>query len=112
MGFSNALPNSLHRSRATVLVVEDDEPLREALCDTLTMAGYGVAAASDGNDAIAILATGAIAMVIADVQMPRMDGNALLQRVKSDSPNTPVLLMTAYGTIQAAVAAMRDGAAD
>ncbi|MHB8346877.1 MAG: sigma-54-dependent transcriptional regulator [Acidiferrobacterales bacterium] len=112
MGSSISVPNSLHQSRATVLVVEDDETLREALCDTLTMAGYGVAAAADGDAAIDLLATGDVVMVIADVQMPRMNGNVLLQRIKSDVPHTPVLLMTAHGTIQAAVAAMREGAAD
>ncbi len=112
MGSSISVPNSLHQSRATVLVVEDDETLREALCDTLPMAGYGVAAAADGDAAIDLLATGDVVMVIADVQMPRMNGNVLLQRIKSDVPHTPVLLMTAHGTIQAAVAAMREGAAD
>ncbi len=112
MASVNVLPDSPQRNRATVLVVEDDETLREALCDTLRMAGYGVAAAADGSTALNILTSGIIAMVIADVQMPRMDGNALLQRIKADAPQIPVLLMTAYGTIQTAVAAMRDGAAD
>ncbi len=99
-------------SHSKILVVEDDLSLREALCDTLQVAGYAVTAAADGVAALDTLARQNIGMVIADVQMPRMDGHALLKRVKAQSPQLPVLLMTAYGTIQHAVAAMRDGATD
>ncbi|MDA8362264.1 MAG: sigma-54 dependent transcriptional regulator [Gammaproteobacteria bacterium] len=108
----NGIPGNPHRSRSTVLVVEDDETLCEALCDTLRLAGYGVVAAAHGDAALGILASGGISMVIADVQMPHMDGNTLLRRIKSEALQTPVLLMTAYGTVQAAVAAMHEGAAD
>ncbi len=97
---------------ATVLVVEDDQTLREALCDTLDLAGYRVVAAADARTALDILRRETISMVVTDVQMPEMDGHALLQQIKADRPQLPVLLMTAYGTVKNAVAAMRDGASD
>ncbi len=99
-------------THATVLVVEDDEALREALCLTLRSAGYGVRPAPDGETALAALSHEPADLVVTDVQMQPMDGHALLKRLKATRPLLPVLLMTAYGTIESAVAAMRDGAAD
>src|SRR5690606_23373823 len=95
-----------------VMVVEDDLPLREALCDTLELAGYRVVAAADGEEALALLGREEICMVVSDVQMRPMDGHTLLKRIKLRRPDLPVVLMTAYGTIPKAVEAMRDGAAD
>lgn len=99
-------------SQPTVLVVEDDESLREALCDTLMIAGYEVTAASDGKAALNSLKVRDVSMVISDVNMAPMDGHTLLKELKSVSPRIPVLLMTAYGTIEKAVEAMHDGAID
>jgi two-component system, response regulator FlrC len=99
-------------SDSTVLVVEDDPSLREALGDTLELAGYGVKTAADGEAALGLLAREAFAMVVSDVQMRPMDGHCLLQQVRSRFPEVPVLLMTAYGSIEKAVRAMRDGAVD
>jgi len=97
---------------SSVLVVEDDKSLLEALCDTLELAGFRVHAATSGPEALKLLESHAVGMVISDVQMESMDGLALMGRIKAKRPELPVLLMTAYGTIQKAVAAMRDGAAD
>lgn len=103
-------------SSSKVLVVEDDASLREALCDTLQLAGYPVMAAADGRIALEMLADPKlgqqVGMVISDVQMQRMDGVALLKQIKARRPELPVLLMTAYGTINNAVEAMRNGAVD
>lgn len=99
-------------SHPAVLVVEDDLPLREALCDTLQLAGFGVLAAPDGKKAMEILADNAVGMVVSDVQMAPMDGYALLQDIKRKWPQLPVVLMTAFGTIEKAVQAMRQGASD
>ena len=99
-------------TQATVLIVEDDPSLREALSDTLELAGYAVAAATDGPAALEILEREAVGMVVSDVQMPNMDGHTLLKRIRSRNPELPVVLMTAYGTVQKAVDAMRCGAAD
>jgi len=99
-------------SQATVLVAEDDPNLREALCETLELAGYQVEAASDGNAALEIMQRKPVGMVVSDVQMRPMDGHELMTRVKSIYPTIPVLLMTAYGNIEKAVSAMREGAVD
>jgi len=95
-----------------ILVVEDDAALREALTDTLELAGQSVVAAPDGEAALALLGRETVDMVLSDVQMPGMDGHELLRRVKSVRPGIPFILMTAYGQIDRAVEAMRDGAAD
>jgi two-component system response regulator FlrC len=99
-------------SHGSVLVVEDDPTLREALCDTLELAGYSVSSAGDGEDALTKLSEESVGMVVSDVQMRPMNGHELLARIKSSHPQTPVLLMTAYGNIEKAVSAMRDGAVD
>lgn len=99
-------------NQATVLIVEDDPSLREALCDTLELAGYAVKAAMDGPAALEVMEREAIGMVVSDVQMPNLDGHSLLKRIRSRNPDLPVVLMTAYGTVQKAVDAMRCGAAD
>ncbi|MCU7843111.1 MAG: sigma-54 dependent transcriptional regulator [Candidatus Thiodiazotropha sp. (ex Monitilora ramsayi)] len=99
-------------SLATVLIVEDDAALREALSDTLELAGYPVRVAEDGSAALEILQQESIGMVVSDVQMRPMDGHTLLRQIKSTYSDLPVLLMTAYGSIEQAVAAMHDGAID
>ncbi len=99
-------------SLATVLIVEDDPALREALSDTLELAGYPVKVAEEGQSALEILRQESVGMVVSDVQMRPMDGHTLLREIKSSHPDMPVLLMTAYGSIEQAVAAMHDGAVD
>ncbi len=102
--------------RPMLLLVEDEPSLREALCDTLELAGYAVTTAGNGVEAAAVLADPAvrdgIAMIVSDVQMTPMDGHALLAHIRTHCPEIPVLLMTAYGTIQKAVEAMQAGAVD
>lgn len=95
-----------------ILVVEDDEDLRDALQDTLTLAGYAVATAADGARALKLLESSDISMIVSDVQMQPMDGQELLKHVRARWPHLPMILMTAYGTIQKAVAAMQEGAAN
>ncbi len=99
-------------SKSTVLVVEDDVSLREALGDTLELAGYQVKTAADGDRALDLLSCESVGMVVSDVQMRPMDGLSLLKQVRRRFPSVPVLLMTAYGSIDKAVSAMRDGAVD
>lgn len=99
-------------SRPRILLVEDDRALREALADTLALGGYDYLEAGDGEAALAILQRESVAMVVSDVNMPGMDGHALLRSLSERFPQLPVLLMTAYGTVQNAVTAMREGAVD
>jgi len=99
-------------SDTTVLVVEDDAALREALCDTLQMSGYAVVDAEQAESALRVLAEQPVHMLISDVHMPGMDGHNLLRSVKQAYPELPCVLITAYGTVERAVEAMRDGAVD
>ncbi len=101
-------------SQATLLVAEDDDALREALCDTLEMAGHRVLAVGDGHSALNVLKTQdpVVHLLISDVHMPGMDGHSLLREVKRLFPDLPVILITAYGTIEKAVEAIRGGALD
>ncbi len=98
--------------QAVILVVEDDAELRGALCDTLALAGYATQTADNGYAALDILDRKTVQMVITDIQMPRMDGHTLLKQIKRKWPQLPVMLMTAFGSIEMAVEAMRDGAVD
>ena len=95
-----------------VLVVEDDAALREALLDTLRAAGLTALAAADAPSALQLLAGEDIGLVISDVHMPGANGYELLSSIKRLRPYLPVVLMTAYGTVAQAVAAMREGATD
>jgi two-component system response regulator FlrC len=95
-----------------VLVVEDDLSLCEALCDTLEIGGYQVVSARNGTEALIKLEHGQFKLVVSDVQMPVMDGFQLLKNMQHKYSKTPVLLMTAFGTIPKAVEAMQAGASD
>ena len=99
-------------SRPKVLIVEDDVSLREALSDTLQVAGYSVFSVADGMAALNMLESEKMDVVVSDVQMTPMDGHTLLKEIKKSHVALPVILMTAYGTIQKAVEAMHDGATD
>ncbi|RDV25066.1 sigma-54-dependent Fis family transcriptional regulator [Alteromonas aestuariivivens] len=99
-------------SKSTILIVEDDAGLREALVDTLQLAGYGIVTADSAEQAMISLSRQMVDLVVSDIQMGEMSGLALLKSIKSKYPQLPVLLMTAYATIDDAVQAMRDGATD
>ena len=95
-----------------ILVVEDDPNLREAVCDTLELAGQSAISASGGVEALKLLETQPVGLVVSDVQMMPMDGIALLKEVRSRFPHLPVVLMTAFADVDRAVEAMRSGACD
>jgi two-component system response regulator FlrC len=97
-------------SHSKILVVEDDAGLREALVDTLNLSGYQCVEAESGEDALLLLKEQSVDLVVSDVQMGGMSGLTLLNSIKRSWPNLPILIMTAYGTINDAVQAMRDGA--
>lgn len=96
-----------------ILVVEDDESLRDALCITLEAAGHKVDAAENGPRALELIGAGReFSMVVSDLRMDPMDGLQLLAEIRGRKPGLPVLLMTAFGDVDKAVAAMRGGACD
>jgi two-component system response regulator FlrC len=95
-----------------ILVVDDEAELRTAIREALRRKGLEVDTASDGAEAIAMLKASDYGMVISDVKMPGMDGLNLLKEVKRLKPEAPVLLITAFGTIEKAVEAVKEGAID
>ncbi|QVK30713.1 sigma-54-dependent transcriptional regulator [Pseudomonas syringae] len=95
-----------------VLLVEDDLSLREALGETLELAGYDYQAVGSAEEALVAADAQPFSLVISDVNMPGMDGHQLLSLLRSRHPQLPVLLMTAHGAVERAVDAMRQGAAD
>jgi len=97
---------------ASVLVVDDDRDLLEAVCTTLELAGCAVLGAADGATALQILDGNEVGLVLSDVGMAPMDGIALLKEIRRRRTDLPVVLMTGYGAVDQAVEAMRAGAAD
>ncbi|MDH4612115.1 sigma-54-dependent response regulator transcription factor FleR [Pseudomonas sp. BN102] len=97
---------------AKILLVEDDRALREALADTLLIGGYDFRAVDCAEAALVALGEESFGLMVSDVNMPGMDGHQLLAVVRQRHPQLPVLLMTAYGAVERAVEAMRQGAAD
>jgi DNA-binding NtrC family response regulator len=95
-----------------VLVVDDETNLRAVLRGLLERDGYAVDEASDGRAALEKARTKSYAAVLTDLRMPEMDGAALLDALRRDHPELPVVLLTAHGTVQTAVDAMRRGAFD
>jgi len=99
-------------ARSSVLVVDDDESLRRITQLQLQEAGHEVLTAANGEEALRLLEEHPVALVITDFKMPGMSGLDLLQAVRKSSPQTSVLMITAFGTVQSAVEAMKAGAFD
>jgi two-component system, response regulator FlrC len=95
-----------------ILVVEDDPSLREAIGDTLELAGRTHVAVDGGEAALKALEAQAFSIVVSDVRMMPMDGITLLKEIRARLPHLPVVLMTAYAEVDKAVDAMRSGACD
>ncbi|WP_335919139.1 sigma-54 dependent transcriptional regulator [Shewanella algae] len=99
-------------SEAKILLVEDDAALREALLDTLLLASYECVDVASAEEAITALKGNRFDMVISDVQMEGIGGMGLLDYLRQQHPQLPILLMTAYATIDNAVSAIKLGAVD
>ncbi len=113
MGVKMIKPKNIDtRMTANILVVEDDRDLSEALVETLSLAGFKPIVAHTGTQALARLAQHPFGLVLTDVNMPEMDGTELLARICREYPQLPVLMMTAYGNVEKAVAAIKRGAVD
>ncbi|HUF92855.1 MAG TPA: sigma-54 dependent transcriptional regulator, partial [Candidatus Limnocylindria bacterium] len=97
---------------ARLLVADDDPGLRESLERTLTREGYRVILASDGRAALERVQAGGIDLIVTDLKMPGLTGLELLRAAKAISPDVDVILLTAFGTVEEAVKAMKDGAYD
>ncbi len=99
-------------SKGRILVVDDEASARGALAEILSDEGYTVRVAPDGFKALAVAGELAPHVVLTDVKMPGLDGVGLLKELRERHPETAVILMTAFGAVEAAVRAMREGAAD
>ncbi len=95
-----------------ILVADDERHLRNALFTALTRLGHAVELAENGQEAVNKFQTQRFDLVITDLKMPGLDGLGLLKAVKKLSPATPVIMITAYGSVEVAVEAMREGAQD
>lgn len=95
-----------------VLIAEDEKVLRESLAELLCEEGYEVIQAEHGKAAYEMMLERPADLVLSDVRMPEMDGMTLLSHMQRLAPQTPVIIITAYGTVESAVAAMRAGAYD
>ncbi len=100
--------------KARILVVDDEQNMRTILRGLLSREGYLVEEAADGREAAAALerSGGNVHVVITDLRMPGMDGMELLQHIGVNYPGRPVVMITAHGTVDTAVEAMKVGAFD
>ena len=101
-----------HSVSLDILVVDDDQATRLSLSYALTDAHHKVTEASDGEEAIALVAERIFDVAILDVRLPKVDGLTIFRRLRQRSPSTSVILMTAFATVPDAVASLRDGAYD
>ncbi len=99
-------------NQKTVLIIEDDESLRRVTEFTLQQAGYRVLCAAEGEQGLRLFAAEAPPVVVTDIQMPGLSGYEVLQRIKEQRSETLVIVITAYGTVEKAVEAMKLGAYD
>jgi len=95
-----------------VLIVDDEAPQREMIGGFLKKQGFGVALAGGGQEALEVIRRGPVDLVLTDLRMPQMSGVELLAEVKKRNPEIPVVVMTAYGSVESAVSAMKAGAYD
>lgn len=99
-------------SPLSVLIVDDEEGVRELLCDALRIAGYAPVAAATGRAALSILRERSVALVIADINMPQMTGFEMLSKMRALGNSTPVLLLSARGERHDVTEGLRLGADD
>jgi two-component system response regulator FlrC len=97
---------------ARVLVVDDEEGVREYVAEALSRDGHEVSEARDGTLALKALETDAFDVVLTDLKMPGIDGMEVVRRVRATAPETEVIVLTAHGTVETAVEAMKLGACD
>lgn len=98
--------------RARILVVEDESSMREVLTVLLSEEGYGVVSAKDGSEGVELIEKNIYDIIITDIKMPGVDGFGVLRRAMAVSPDTAVIMITAFGTTESAIEAMKLGALD
>jgi two-component system NtrC family response regulator len=104
--------SSMSETRPAILLIDDDDSLRRVTEYLLHEAGYRVLTAADGEAGLRIFSLETPPVVITDIQMPGLNGYEILRRIKEEHPQTLVIVITAYGTVEKAVEAMKLGAYD
>ncbi|MCL1887333.1 MAG: sigma-54 dependent transcriptional regulator [Kiritimatiellaeota bacterium] len=98
--------------RPRILIIEDDPDGAQSVCDAVEDAGFETTLARDGREGLEKLAEVSPDLVLTDLVMPGLDGMAVLRRVRAEAPHTPVILMTAHGSVPSSVQALKEGAHD
>ena len=95
-----------------ILTIDDEENIRNGLADNFELEGYEVKQASNGADGLELIAQGGIDLVITDLRMDGMSGSEVVQRVTTEYPGIPIIVLTGHGSIDDATAALKAGAFD
>lgn len=98
--------------RARLLIVDDEPKLRAGLRDVLSLKGHHVEEAGSGHEALALLESTSYDLMVLDMRMPGMDGMEVMRRARKMHPDLPIIVLTAYASLQSAIAAVKLGAAD
>jgi two-component system response regulator AtoC len=99
-------------ARPTVLVADDDPVARDLLVEVLTREGYGVRAAAGGEECVRLAEAEPVDLALLDLRMPDLDGVQVMERLRAIQPGVPVVILTAFATMETAIAAIRAGAYD
>jgi DNA-binding NtrC family response regulator len=100
------------KGKATILIIEDEEIMREALREWLTEGGYQVETAKTGEDGLKIISDHDVALVLLDLRLPGKDGISVLKEAKTIRPQLKVIIITAYPSPQTKEAAIKEGAVE
>src|SRR5574341_2501546 len=95
-----------------ILIVDDDQAIRDVLTEGLSDSGYRCATACDGVEGLKKVQMNGYQLVVSDIDMPRMDGVSLLQEIKKIRPDTEIIMLTGVVNIETAIQSMRLGACD
>lgn len=95
-----------------VLVIDDERPIRNTLKEILEYENFKVDDAADGNEALSLIAKNKYDLILSDIKMPKMDGLELLEKIQSQQPDVPIVMISGHGNIDTAVEALKKGAYD
>lgn len=98
--------------KANILIIDDDEAIRDSCSQVLKRQGYTVRTARDGEEGLRFFKTEFFHVVLLDLKLPGLDGMEILTKIKEETPETPVIIITGFASIESAVEAMRRGAFD
>src|SRR5271169_1523093 len=99
-------------NKGRILIIDDEEIIRESCRRVIEPAGYEVRTAKEGREGLQLLNAGRVDLVLTDLKMPDIDGIEVLIKIKENWPDTQVIIMTGYGTVNTAVRAMKMGVFD